>query len=159
MDSLEKKIIILEEEKQNLEDILKNNKELSMPVKEAIKERLEVLNKILLSEITHNEKDYDASAKLIEGFIEDRAKFMNNTRLAYKISHPGFIKYLEDRNLTEDEINLMCLYAMGMIGKEVTSYTKKNGHYNVGSRIRKKLGLQSDSTILSIYIKNLRKEF
>ncbi len=159
VDSLEKKIIILEEEKQNLEDILKNNKELSMPVKEAIKERLEVLNKILLSEITHNEKDYDASAKLIEGFIEDRAKFMNNTRLAYKISHPGFIKYLEDRNLTEDEINLMCLYAMGMIGKEVTSYTKKNGHYNVGSRIRKKLGLQSDSTILSIYIKNLRKEF
>lgn len=112
-----------------------------MPVKEAIKERLEVLNKILLSEITHNEKDYDASAKLIEGFIEDRAKFMNNTRLAYKISHPGFIKYLEDRNLTEDEINLMCLYAMGMIGKEVTSYTKKNGHYNVGSRIGKRLGL------------------
>ena len=97
----------------NIADLIHkySNDELSMPVKEAIKERLDVLNKIFLSEITHNDKDYDASAKLIEGFIEDRVKFMNNTRLAYKISHPGFIKYLEDRNLTEDEINLMCLYA------------------------------------------------
>ena len=80
---------------------------------------------------------------------------MNATRLAFQASHPKFIRFLEEKGLTVDEINYACLFAIGMNGKEVGTYLKKGRHYHVSSDIRSKLGLPENSTNLSIYVRNL----
>lgn len=70
-------------------------------------------------------------------------------------SHPDFIKYFESQGLTTDEINYVCLYAIGLNGKEVGMYMDKKGHFNTSSLIRKKLGLNKHQTNIGIYIKRL----
>ena len=80
---------------------------------------------------------------------------MSSTRLAFAGSHPNFMKYLEDHNLTEREIEYCCLYALGLKGKEVGSYIKMRSHFNISSNVRKKLGLVESDTNLGIYIRKL----
>ncbi len=155
IENMEKEIYKLEKERKDLNNILKNQEELSKPVKSAIKERIEMLNHILLSEITQNDKASKISTEILENAIADKSKFINTTRLAFKASHPDFINNLEQKGLTEAEINYVCLYAIGMKGKEAGHYINKNGHFNTSSIIRKKLGLKSDSTNLGIYIRKL----
>lgn len=82
---------------------------------------------------------------------------MNSTRLAFAASHPKFIEYLESKGLTVDEINYLCLYAIGLRGKEVGEYIRLKRHYNESSEIRKKLGIDGHETNLSIYIRRLLK--
>jgi hypothetical protein len=83
---------------------------------------------------------------------------MDSTRLAFKASHPKFIKYFEDHNLTDEEINFICLFALGLRGKEVGEYIKNKRHYNLSSAIRKKLGIDEHDTNLGIYVRKLLKQ-
>ena len=78
-------------------------------------------------------------------------------RLAFKASHPMFIKYLEEHGLTEYEINYLCLYAIGLKGKDVGSYIQLRRHYNISSEIRSKLGIDEHETNIGIYIRKLLK--
>jgi hypothetical protein len=82
---------------------------------------------------------------------------MNSNRLAFKASHPRFIKFFEDHDLSVDEINYVCLYAIGLRGKEVGNYMKKRSHVNTSSAIRRKLGIDKHDTNLGIYVRKLLK--
>lgn len=82
---------------------------------------------------------------------------MNSNRLAFQASHPNFIRYFEDHGLTTEEINYVCLYAIGLRGKEVGSYMKKRSHVNTSSAIRKKLGIDKHETNIGIYVRKLLK--
>lgn len=93
----------------------------------------------------------------LEELLANKDAFMISTRLAFSGSHPNFIKYLEERNLTEWEINYCCLYALGLKGKEVGSYIKMRSHYNNSIEIRKKLEINEHETNLGIYIRKLLK--
>ena len=42
-------------------------------------------------------------------------------RLAFKASHPMFIRNLEEHGLTEYDINYLCLYAIGLKGKDAAT--------------------------------------
>lgn len=152
------KIEQLENESASLKEILEDRKDLAKPIEDAIRIRLEMLNGLLATQITHNasySKPYDAWR---DKLIKDKDKFMNSTRLAFKATHPKFMDYLEQHDLTVDEINYLCLYAIGLRGKEVGEYIKLKRHYNVSSEIRKKLGIDEHETNIGIYIRTLMKK-
>lgn len=152
------KIEQLENESALLKEILEDRKDLAKPIEDAIRIRLEMLNSLLATQITKKasySKPYDAWR---DKLIKDKDKFMNSTRLAFKATHPKFMDYLEQHGLTVDEINYLCLYAIGLRGKEVGEYIKLKRHYNVSSEIRKKLGIDEHETNIGIYIRNLMKK-
>ena len=156
-ENLKLRISTLEDESDNLKELLSRN-EFSLPVINAVKERIEILNGLLAAKISDNDiysKPYNA---LISKVIEDRANFMTSTRLAFKVSHPHFITYLEEHGLSESEINYTCLYAIGLRGKEVGEYLQLKRHYHISSDIRKKLGIDEHNTNLGIYIRKLLQE-
>ena len=126
--------------------------------KSIIDERLGVLNQLLLADIMKDSMmEVEASSKLRE-FYDDKDGFMNSNRMIFAASHPGFIQYLEEKGLDVSEINHCCLYALGMNGKDVISFLGKGGSYNVASRIRKKLGIDSSTTNLDKYVRKLMQE-
>ncbi len=75
--------------------------------------------------------------------------------MAFGVSNPKFISYLEEQGLNEAEINQACLYDMGMNGKTAGTYLEQSRHYHISSDIRRKLGLPENSTNLSIHIRKL----
>ena len=157
-ENLRLKIEQLENESEALKELLEKQKDLSKPIEDAIKIRIEMLNGLLASRITDNNSYAEPYGTWKEQIIQDKDKFMNTTRLAFKASHPKFIEYLEQHGLTESEINYVCLYAIGLRGKEVGEYMQLKRHYHISSDIRKKLGIDEHQTNIGIYIRRLMKQ-
>lgn len=156
-ENMRLKISQLESEGEHLKELL-TEKELSKPVLDSIQERIGILNGLLAAKISGNEaysKPYD---KWINQITEDRKTFMDSTRLAFRASYPSFMKYLDDHGLTESELNYVCLYAIGLRGKEIGEYIQIKRHYHTSTDIRKKLGLNEDDTNLGLHIRNLMKK-
>lgn len=154
-DNLRLELTQLEEEHTRLTSLLDDRKEMEAPMQEAIRMRLEMLNSLLAKEITDNDAYAKPYREWIDSIRSDRKAFMDSTRIAFCASHPKFIRYLEEHELTEDEINYVCLYALGLRGKEVGEYIRLRRHYNVSSDIRKKLGIDEHSANLGPYIRKL----
>lgn len=157
-ENLAHRVEILENESENLKNLMDSQNELPSEVQDTIKVRIEMLNSLLAGYITANEqyeKPYDVWVKELTANTED---FMNSNRLAFKASHPRFIQYFEEHGLSVDEINYVCLYAIGLRGKEVGNYMKKRSHVNISSAIRKKLGIDKHETNIGIYVRKLLRE-
>ena len=156
-ENLRLKISQLESEEEHLRELLKKS-ELSKPILDSIRERIEMVNGLLAAKIADNDsysKPYD---RWITQVTEDRKSFMASTRLAFCASHPAFMKYLEDHGLTESEQDYVCLYAIGLRGKEIGEYIQIKRHYHTSTDIRKKLELHEDDTNLGLHIRNLMKK-
>ncbi len=156
-ENLAHRVEALENESDGLKALISNREELPMEVQKEIKVRIEMLNSLLASYITNNdqyEKPYDV---WIKELTDNKDEFMNSNRLAFHVSHPRFIQYFEDHGLTTDEINYVCLYAIGLRGKEVGNYMNKRSHVNTSSAIRKKLGIDKHETNIGIYVRKLLK--
>lgn len=143
----------IERECENLRNLLVEQSGLEKPIQEVIKTRLDMLNSLLAKEITQNDNYARPYRKWIESIREKKDEFMNSTRLAFTASHPDFIEYLESHNLTIEEINYLCLYAIGLRGKEVGEYIQLKRHYNLSSTIRKKLGITEHDTNIGLFIR------
>lgn len=156
-ENLTLKISQMESESENLKKLLSDQKELSEPITEAIRVRIEALNSLLASEISENDKYAKPYSVWIEQTLKDKDAFMDTTRLAFKVSHPRFMNYLEEHGLTEAEQNYLCLYAIGLRGKEIGEYIQLKRHYHISSDIRKKLGIDEHETNIGIYIRKLMK--
>lgn len=151
------RITQLESESESLRALL-TKAELSKPILDAIQERMEMLNGVFAAHITSDEnfsKPYD---KWISEVTADKDKFINSTRLAFRASHPKFMSYLDSKGLTESELNYVCLYALGLRGKDVGEYIQIKRHYHISSDVRKKLGLKDSDTNLGLYIRKLMKD-
>lgn len=158
IDRLQSETLRLKEELHELQTALEKDKNLSNPLREAIKRRISFLNSLLASEITNEESYAKPFREWISSIHKDKKEFLNSTRLAFMWSHPNFIRHLETHYLTQDEINYVCLYALQLRGKEVGDFIQFKSHYNMSSGIRKKLGLDSHSTNLGNYIRRLLEE-
>lgn len=156
--NLKLEISQLESERDNLKELQREQSELAKPIQEVIKIRLDILNGLLAKEITNNDIYADPYNKWIETVRNDKKKFMNSTRLAFAASHPQFIEYLEQHGLSIDEINYLCLYAIGLRGKEVGEYIQLKRHYIISHEIRKKLGIGEHETNIGLYIRRLMKK-
>lgn len=157
-ENLRLKIEQLENESETLKEILEKQKDLAKPIEDAIKVRIEMLNGLLASRIADNTSYAEPYGTWKDRIIQDKDEFMNTTRLAFKASHPKFIEYLEQHELTESEINYVCLYAIGLRGKEVGEYMQLKRHYHISSDVRKKLNLNEHQTNIGIYIRKLMKQ-
>lgn len=156
-DNLNLRIMQLEHESDSLRELLNNKDTLPCGIKDAIQERVEMLNALLASEISENSTYAKSYGEWLERVLQDKQKFMDTTRLAFKASHPHFIEYLEKHNLTDAELNYVCLYAIGLRGKEVGEFLQLKRHYHISSDIRKKLGIDEHETNIGIYIRRLMK--
>ena len=156
-ENLKLEIVRLESERDNLKALQRKQSELASPVKSVIKNRLDMLNGLLAKEITRNDSYAEQYNQWIEMARNDKKQFMNSTRLAFAASHPRFIEFLEQHGLTTDEINYLCLYAIGLRGKEVGEYIQVKRHYIMSHEIRMKLGLDEHETNIGLYIRRLMK--
>lgn len=156
-ENMRLKISELESEEERLKELL-SAAELSKQVADSIRERIEILNGLLATEITKNKVYSRPFDKLTKQISEDRKSFLDSTRHAFRDSHPTLMKYMDDHGLTETELNYVCLCAIGLRGKEVGEYMQMKRHYHISTDIRKKLGLNENDTNLGIYIRNLMEQ-
>ena len=123
--------------------------------KAVIRERLEILNKVIISHITDTSKDNRRAYEELEALTADKESFIESTRMTIEGNNPEFINVLRSQGLTDEEINICCLYVMGLKGKDIKTYTSQPGHYKQSAEIRHKLGLSENDTNLSIYLREL----
>lgn len=145
----------LENECTKLNTLINEHKIGDSMVEQAVRERIEIINVLLANEIAENESFSKAYNNLIDKIMADKKKFMDSNRLVFKALNPWFIEYLESHGMTETEINYVCLYAIGLRGKEIGEFTQMKRHYNMSSEIRKKLGIGEHETNLGIYVRKL----
>ena len=145
----------MEEERDNLTNLLAESDELAPDIKTAVGKRLELLNKFFTAFITNNSDIDRTASREMEELLANKDTFMVSTKLAFAGSHPNFIKYLEKHNLSEHEIEICCLYAIGLKGKDIKAYTSQPRHYNQSADIRHKLGLTESDTNLSIFLRDM----
>lgn len=157
-ENLAHRVAMLELESKNLKELLDAQEELPPEVQKEIRTRIEMLNSLLAGYITSNDNFGQTYETWVKKLTKNTDEFMNSTRLAFQVSHPRFIQYFKDHNLTTNEINYVCLYAIGLKGKDVGDYIKKPGHVNISSAIRKKLGIDKHETNLGIYVRRLMKK-
>lgn len=157
-EKLKNKVALLENEQARLTTLLETQRELPDEVQNAIKVRIDMLNAFFASQITANEQYEMPFEEWTRKLVENVGDFMNSNRLAFEASHPRFIQYFKEHGLTIDEINYVCLYAIGLRGKEVGVYMKKRSHVNTSSAIRKKLGIDKHETNLGIFVRRLLKQ-
>ena len=120
-----------------------------------IRQRLTVLDKVLASHISSDDKAWKISEEEIENLISDRESFLISTKIVFKENHPKFISILEQKGLTAWEIGYCCLFTLGLKGKEVGEFIQKKRHYIISSEIRKKLGLCEHDTNIGIWLRAL----
>ena len=123
--------------------------------KAVIRERLEVLNKVIISHITDTSSANKKAFQELEALISDRDSFIESTRLTIEGNNPGFISALKKQGLTDEEINICCLYVIGLKGKDIKTYTNQSRLYIQSAEIRHKLGLTENDTNLSIHLRNM----
>ena len=145
----------IEEERDNLTNLLAQSEEFAPEIKTAVVKRLELLNKFFTAFITNNSEIDRTASREMEELLANKDTFMVSTKLAFAGSHPKFIKYLEKHNLSEQEIEICCLYAIGLKGKDIKAYTSQPRHYNQSADIRHKLGLTERDTNLSIFLREM----
>ena len=124
-------------------------------VMELIRQRLAVLDKVLASHISSDDKVYRISEEEIESLISDREAFLVSTKLIFKERHPEFVSILEAKGLTDWETGYCCLYTLGLKGKDVGEYIQKKRHYIIRSEIRRKHGLGEHDTNIGIWLRDL----
>ncbi|MDE5585855.1 MAG: hypothetical protein K2I92_05875 [Muribaculaceae bacterium] len=157
-ENLAHRVAELERESADLKEVLESQKEMPEEVRKAIQTRIEMLNAYLASQISDHREFEKAYDDWVAELTADKERFMDSNRLALQASHPAFIKYFEDHGLTTAEINYVCLYAIGLRGKDVGAYMKMRSHVNISSAIRRKLGIDRHETNIGIYVRKLLKE-
>ena len=60
-----------------------------------------------------------AACHELERLVNNKTEFLYTTRMTFAAAHPKFIRLLENKGLTEPEIEYCCLYAIGLKGKEI----------------------------------------
>lgn len=154
-ENLRLEIYQLQQEQAQLNELLNNQQKLTNHVKDIINHRLELLNGLLAAEISENETYAIPFHNWVRSILKDRTKFIDDNRIAISVSHPSFIDFLNSHGLTTNEINYVCLYAIGLRGKEVGEYIQLKRHYNISSEIIKKLGIDGRVQNIGPYIRTL----
>ena len=143
-------------ERNALNDMISNST-IKDETKEIIKKRLRVLNTIIVSHLSEKNTDVKRANEELERLIADRNDFIKSTRLTLEENYPHFFAYLHEKGLEEFEIDFCCLYAIGLKGKEIKTYTNLSRHYKDSSEVRQKLGLVESDTNLSNFLQKLLK--
>ena len=145
----------LEQERDELSEMIAGNPFVDRQSMAVLNDRLDLLNKFFTATISGNQKIDAKAQEEVHQLVEDRDKFLYTTRMTFAAAHPDFINFLENRGLSEWQIEYCCLYAIGLKGKEIGPYLNRKRHYIDSSDIRERLGLDEHDTNLGIYLRDL----
>lgn len=141
-----------------LKELLNDRSETEKTIQDAFRARMGMLNSLLATEISHNEKHAKKYNAWLRDIRDHKSAFLNSTRLVFSASHPEFMDYLQKCGLTPDEIEYVCLFGLGLNGKEIGEFMDNKHHYIKSSEIRKKFGLTDRDTNLGNFIRQKLEE-
>lgn len=124
-------------------------------VQELLRHRASLLGRLMIGEINGDGSYNDAVLEEVSLLVQDRDAFMRENRLLFERWQPGMVRQLREAGLDEREIEICCLYALGLNGKEIQQYTGDGRHYQNVGLIRKKFGLGEHDKNIDGYIKSL----
>ena len=145
----------LEGEREQLKELLDKQEILSEEARQLIRERIDMLNGLFAKALTDVDSYGKEFQKYVEKIRKDKKKFQESIRKVLETTHPEFMAYLNRHGLTEREMHYVCLYAIGMRGKEIGNYLDLARHYNISTDIRRKLGLDSNGENLGTFIRKM----
>ena len=135
---------------------LRTRNVLSKSGMEQLNERIEILNKFIASHISQS---YSQKAETeIANLMKDREKFIHSTVLSFEVSNHQFIQRLLACGLSEWEVGICCLYAIGLRGKDIASYLQDKSFYKTSSNIRTKLNIPKNDSTINIYLTRMMEE-
>ena len=145
----------LEGEREQLKELLDKQDTLSEEARQLIRERIHLLNGLFAQAITNEDRYGKEFRKYVERIGKDKKKFQQSIGKVLEATHPEFMRHLRECGLTDREMDYVCLYAIGLRGKEIGNYLDLARHYNISSDVRRKLGLDSRGENLGPAIRNL----
>ncbi len=148
----------LESERDTLTELIEGNCLVNKEAQSVISSRLDLLNRFFASAIQDDINKDRAVSEEFGSLIENKDKFLHDTRMVFAGIYPKFIAFLKDRGLSDYQIEVCCLYALGFKGKDVINYTNRKRHYIENMDIRAKLGLTEHDHNLDKYIQALLNE-
>ncbi len=149
----------LESERNSLEELIQSNCLVDKKAQDVINSRLDLLNRFFTSAIQDNSKKDMEVSQEFDFLIDNKEKFLRDTRMVFAGMYPRFISYLDAKGLLESQIEICCLYALGLKGKDVINYTNRKRQYIDNMDIRAKLGLTEHDRNLDKFIQALLMQY
>ncbi len=125
--------------------------------RQLIRNRSELVEKILAAAVSGDPEKSNAVLDEVDQLVEERAAFMRQTRLIYSRIQPRMVDRLRAGGLSDEEVEICCLYALGLNGKAIQTYTRDGRHYQKVGQIRKKLGLGEHDKNIDGFIRSLMR--
>ncbi|MDE6717456.1 MAG: hypothetical protein K2J70_04605 [Muribaculaceae bacterium] len=157
LEKIKEELKSLHSERDEIHRILSDNEEERDEIQKRLYDRLCVLNGLIASKISENDRYAEAYNSIEKDIKNNKKRFLHYIKETVTSMNPQFMKKLEDAGLDAVEIDYICLYALGLKGKDIGNYLDTSRHYIVSSNIRKKLGLTDTDTNISLYIQSRMK--
>ena len=145
----------LERERPTLANMVRQRED--DETRQLIRHRYNLLGNLLAAAVSGEAERHDEILDEVDGLVADRDEFMRQTRLIYERLQPGMTEHLRGCGLTDREVEICCLYALGLNGKTIQKYTRDGRHFQNVGLIRKKLGLGEHDRNIDGYIRSLLK--
>ena len=149
---------LLKKERDALEAAQKESDIMNEEARKMVGERLALLDKVLLGHITSNPVDSKVAEQSIHELLKNKDQFIISTAAVFATSHPKFVAFLKEHELTKWEIGYCCLFLMGLYSKDLEPHFSKASSNNYNKIIRNKLGLPLNGPKLKTYLLETCKE-
>lgn len=114
-------------------------------VRDVVDKYLSVLNKFIAA---HVSKTFDKDAKAeLAALMGEQKDFLKSIGLAFSLSHPNFIGYLNKCRLNDWEKGCCCMFCIGLNNSEIADYLKRPSFKNDLTTIRGKLKVERRTNI------------
>ena len=144
----------IEKDRPALAELIRNDDE---ETRQFLHARSEMVTRLLAAAVSGDSERSDAVLEEVGRLVAQRAEFMRQTRMIYERLQPHMIAHLRECGLDDEEVEICCLYALGLNGKAIRQYTGDGRHYQNVGLIRKKLGLGEHDRNIDAYIRSLMR--
>lgn len=134
----------LREEYEMLKSIKAENDEISEKALGVLKERMLTLKDFL--------EKKNRAANELDRLSGNRTSILESIGMIYAIYAPKFTEVLLDKGLSPAEIGYCCLHLMGYSTKEAGDFICHSAYYNISSKIRAKLQIESNRSTLAKWL-------
>lgn len=124
---------------------IKKEPRLGKGVRDVVDKYLSVLNKFIAAHVS-NTFDKEAKAELA-ALMGEQKDFLKSIGLAFSLSHPNFISYLNKCRLNDWEKGCCCMFCIGLNNSEIADYLKRPSFKNDLTTIRGKLKVERRTNI------------
>lgn len=124
---------------------IKKEPRLGKGVRDVVDKYLSVLNKFIAA---HVSKTFDKDAKAeLAALMGEQKDFLKSIGLAFSLSPPNFIGYLNKCRLNDWEKGCCCMFCIGLNNSEIADYLKRPSFKNDLTTIRGKLKVERRTNI------------